>query len=362
MKKMALLLLCAAAVCLFAGCGNNETAVTENSVLYNHSGLSYADSNRYLFIVNGAHTVCYDKQTWQKSALPKDAFFDPDDENAVAYAVTDIFSDGGTAYYLRNTPSNSIISSQTVHALDLTTFHDRTLYTQTETYYRTVFLGLSSVLSTPADTTDDDFSQTANVNNAADDSINGLFPVGDDLYLVKNDSVERWNRSTGTVSTVIDGVKNGAVASDGAFIYYVDTEYRLVRYSLRTGKTVSTAKIYTQTFLVTKNSIVYANMSDGNKLYAAEKSGTNPTKLSDDPARNLSFDDDFIYYLADNSLNRFYRIRYDGSGRTALPEKLAGGVGVCGNLNQLLVEKVDAAGQASYYLMDKQTFALKALS
>lgn len=242
-----------------------------------------------------------------------------------ADTLSGFLSFGKTAYYLVENKKGSSNYGTDIHMLRLSDFHDQIIYRQNASYYSTVFLGLYT-LSSPNnyDPNDDDFTENNSLQSNSYSGATGAFLLGNTPYVITDSTVFKINTLTGKTTTLFS--YKGSVSCDGSSFYYGNAQYRIMRYDIKSGRTLPVAKIYAREFVLTKAKVLYTDILDHQRLYKANKDRNGATPLTACAATYPAFDDDFIYFSNTDDNGYPYRIKYDGSGLTRLSDEISGSV------------------------------------
>lgn len=370
MKRRIALLLCVILILSsFAGCAGTSTAKTDSSFLYNNStgASSIQDSDRYIFYLSNDKYEYIDKKTGKRGTFLHDAFSNLDTADnsqsgtSEADTLSGFLSFGKTAYYLVYNQKGRSNSGTDIHMLRLANFHDQIIYRQNAFYYSQIFLGLYA-LSSPNtyDPNDDDFSKNTNIQSDSYTDARGAFLLGNTPYVITDSTVFKINTLTGETTTLFS--YKGSVSCDGSSFYYGNAQYMIVRYDIKSGKTLSIPKIYAREFVLTKTKLLYTNILDHERLYKADKDGNRAVALTTCAAAYPAFDDDYLYFSNTDDNGYPYRVKYDGSDLSRLSDKISDAmifpirhydkIGIYGELE---------SGDFSSAFMDKRTLQVESL-
>lgn len=141
-----------------------------------------------------------------------------------------------------------------------------------------------------------------------------------------------------------------------------NAQYRIMRYDIKSGRTLPVAKIYAREFVLTKAKVLYTDILDHQRLYKANKDGNGATPLTACAATYPAFDDDFIYFSNTDDNGYPYRIKYDGSGLTRLSDEISGAmISPIHHCNKIGIYGELESGDFASFLMDKKTLQVENL-
>lgn len=104
------------------------------------------------------------------------------------------------------------------------------------------------------------------------------------------------------------------VIFDGTDIFYISSDYTLVKYLADSGTTEQLIPDRISDCVIIGDRIYYSCIQDGNKLYMCSLDGNEKVKLADYPIKTMTTDGKYIYYISSEELyGNVYRTAIDGT-------------------------------------------------
>lgn len=283
LKKFALFVSISILLC---GCENQS----EDIQMFRLNGTEWTDSSEYVFsyLKNG---TMINKATGESIDFIRDPFYDIKTDSDKTPITAPIFATNNKAYFLYDNGVSIVIKER-----NLVDMSDRIIY-QSAGNERDYFLGLGHSYA-----------------NTHSYTINGFFLNDSFIYFITDRGITRINRLTSCLTEIITDPKIENVIFDGTDIYYISSDYTLVKYFSDSGTTEQVISDKISDCVIIGNKIYYSSIQDGNRLYMCGLDGNEKVKLADYPIKSMTTDGEYIYYISSEELcGNVYRTTADGT-------------------------------------------------
>lgn len=268
-----------------SGCGGENPAGNGKSTVFNNIGFgNLSVSDDYVVdICNEAmlHTAN------EKQAIFRNPFEKYDKEKIfIRNIVGDIF------YYIYSEDEFHLTEYE-IHALNLKTLDDKIIYEDKKYDIRGVpYLGIGDNGEKMA--TAESYSENEMLTN--------WWMTDREIILVRNHSVYSVDIKSGKKKLMISDAEGDIFSYAGRTIYYVDTTYALMSYSLDTGKKEKLCKEFVSQICASDKILVYQTMDGENYAYCFAD-GT-VKKLAENQDTMIYADNCYMYFKGDQSCYR----------------------------------------------------------
>jgi hypothetical protein len=138
-----------------------------------------------------------------------------------------------------------------------------------------------------------------------------IFATKDCLYLHAG-MVYRFDFNTKNISE-LSGVSAGAAnAFDGEYFYYINSDWKIAKSSVKTRKETIVADVYTNHFVVSGTKIIYRNLDELDQIGILDVNNPKapPIFFNFSHKNHFICDDDYIYYISHES-GKLYRMNLE---------------------------------------------------
>lgn len=363
MKRIKLIILCLLLSLTLFGCQKN-TSKSYGNVIYNSSIYDiFVDGNNYIYgstsNEKGFNTIIQNKATGKVESFIRDPFFDDKKNNSYVEQIR-IDNKNNKGYYM-DTSETDDEKGFSIIQFDTNTFDKKEIYRENFIWKKEIFLGLNKISDLKA-SKENDFSEKRTSNMINVGVRPKYFVDGENLYLIRKNGVFRINIKSKKQTQLIKADEIKSVSFDGENIYYIDSFYDMYKYFIKTGKSVKLTANKSSYSIIAKNKIIYTNLNDENAIYIMNKDGSDNHKIENDKARNLNYDDKYIYYSNDNDNQCLYRIKYDGSENKKMTDVPAYFVFTFKNYNKVYIWSNDMnTNKIKTFSVNKKNFAIQLL-
>lgn len=285
-KRLKLFALFIGISVLLCGCENRG----EEMQMFRLNGTELTDSAEYVFSYSGNGTMT-NKSTGEVTDFIRDPFYDIRTDSDKTPITAPIYAKGSSAYFLCDNGISIVIKER-----DLADMSDRIIYQSTGDE-RDYFLGLGHSYA-----------------STHDYIISGFFLNDSFIFFVTDRGITQIDRLTSRSSEIVTDPRIENVIFDGTDIYYITSDFTLVKYISHSGETEQVISDKISDCVIIGNTIYYSSIQDGRKLYMCRMDGTEKEKLSDYPIKSMTTDGEYIYYIASEELSgSVYRTTADGT-------------------------------------------------
>lgn len=294
---------------------------SESIQMFRLNGSEWTDSSKYVFSYSGSGTII-NKSTGESSDFIRNPFYDIKTDSDKTPITAPIYAVDDKAYYLYDNGVSIIIRER-----NLADMSDRIIY-QSIGDERDYFLGLGHSYA-------DTHSYT----------IYGFFLNDKFIYFVTDRGITQINRLTSCSAEIIPETRIENVIFDGKDIYYISSDYSLVKYFTDSGITEQVLSDKISDCIIVGNTIYYSNIQDSNKLYMCGIDGNNKVKIADYPIKAMTTDGEHIYYIVSEELcGNIYRTAVDGTDTEIFFDGNAYFVYTFGGYDEVIVYIHDESG------------------
>ncbi len=283
LKKFALFVSISILLC---GCENQSDDIQ----MFRLNGTEWTDSSEYVFsyLKNG---TMINKATGESIDFIRDPFYDIKTDSDKTPITAPIFATNNKAYFLYDNGVSIVIKER-----NLVDMSDRIIY-QSAGNERDYFLGLGHSYATMHSYT-----------------IDGFFLNDSYIYFITSRGITQINRLTSCLTEIITDPQIENVIFDGTDIFYISSDYTLVKYLADSGTTEQLIPDRISDCVIIGDRIYYSCIQDGNKLYMCSLDGNEKVKLADYPIKTMTTDGEYIYYISSEELcGNVYRTTADGT-------------------------------------------------
>lgn len=302
---------------LLCGCENHDTAVQ----YFRLNGSEWTDGRNYVFSYLGNGTMI-NKSTNETNDFIRNPFYDIETDSDKMPITAPIYAVGKKAYYLFDNGVSIIIRER-----NLDDMSEKVVY-ENGGDERNYFLGLGHSYA-------DSHSYT----------INGFFLNDKYIYFVTDRGITQFNRLTSAHSEIIADSRIENVIFDGVDIYYISSDFSLMKYISELGTTEQVISDKLSDCVIVDETIYYCNIEDGKTLYKCGLDEKNKEKLAEYPIKALTTDGEYIYFIASDSLcGEVYRISVKSTAAELFYEGNAYFVYAFSGYDKVLVKVHDESG------------------
>ena len=116
-------------------------------------------------------------------------------------------------------------------------------------------------------------------------TIDGFFRNDSYIYFITSRGITQINRLTSCLTEIITDSQIENVIFDGTDIFYISSDYTLVKYLADSGTTEQLIPDRISDCVIIVDRIYYSCIQDGNKLYMCSLDGNEKVKLADYPIK-----------------------------------------------------------------------------
>lgn len=283
LKQFALFIGISMVLC---GCENQS----EDIQMFRLNGSEWTDGSEYVFSYSKNGTMI-NKLTGESADFIRDPFYDIITDTDKTPITAPIYATSSKAYFLYDNGVSIVIRER-----NLVNMSDSIIYQSTGNE-RNYFLGLGHSYA-----------------NTHSYTINGFFLNDSFIYFITDRGITQINRLTSCLTEIITDPKIENVIFDGTDIYYISSDYTLVKYFSDSGTTEQVISDKISDCVIIGNMIYYSSIQDGNRLYMCGFDGNEKVKLADYPIKSMTTDGEYIYYISSEELcGNVYRTTADGT-------------------------------------------------
>lgn len=289
-KAVCMILLLGMSASVFSGCAPSSAVQRHRS--FNLAQSNTFENNAYRFFVEDPNS---DKATWmmENKSTGKTENLIRNPMQALSKVPETLFGCGDFVYYLQFDSDASrffpIVDRFSVVEVDTRNFREKIVFERNLNTSRDTFLSMGK-------------PQEQDVK--AFSPINAFFLDDQNFYFISNRQVSKVNRMTGERKVIIEAPSLKSLSFDGANIYYLDAESRLMQYEGRTGIEAELYGIVAESFLLTdQQEVIFMNRLDQDKLYVLSQKDGSQRKILDQSVLSFSLDGETIVYLRKTDLN-----------------------------------------------------------
>lgn len=168
-----------------------------------------------------------------------------------------------------------------IREIDTDTYDNKVIYEQIY-YEKEILLG----------------AQTSNSSDQINSfEISDFFLDNDSIYLITADEIWQMDRKTEIKEMIITYENKGNIAFDGENIYYTNERMQIVKYNVKTKKSMTFEDAVTQYFLVDQNNIYFINKRDDNTLYMMDMTNGEMIQYLDASMNYFGIKKSDIYFI-----------------------------------------------------------------
>lgn len=289
---------------LASGCSSISYETENKDFLFNRSSLHLFESDDYI-VLNIEPGYLYDIKTEKVIPLTLDPLerFGAEEqaEGLNASDNTSFFVSQSNVYILDNlTDEWSTSTDFKIEVLNLKTLSKTALFQTQKIDLKDNFLGLTDLFGEKNTFNFDTNDSTMDLNNSW--GVFHFFVYNNVLYTIENYQLHSYNLQNGKRETIIDDrIKGESIACDGKNIYYLTITNDLFAYNIEEKSKNKIVDDKVSDFYVSKDYIIYNNVSDNGFLYRYDKSTSVGHKISEAICTSIQTDGQNIYYIDSQS-------------------------------------------------------------
>lgn len=363
-KKRIVFIITILILFLASGCSSISYETENKDFLFNRSSLHLFESDNYI-VLNIESGYLYDIKTEKVIPLTLDPLerfgVGEQAEGLNASDNTSFFVSQSNVYILDNLTDEWSTSTEfKIEVLNLKTLSKIALFQTKKTDLKDNFLGLNDLFGEKNTFNFDTNDSTMDLNNSW--GVFHFFVYNSVLYTIENYQLYSYNLQNGKRETIVDDrIKGESIACDGENIYYLTITNDLCAYNIEKKSKNKMVDDKVSDFYVSKDYILYSNISDNGFLYRYDKSSSTGHKISETICTSVQTDGQNIYYI-DSQSGALCCMTIEGEEFRVLVEQAVSDFIVLSQKNNIIftTENNSSLGQSfgnqsvSIYISDKK--------
>lgn len=281
-RVMCLILLSFIITPMFSGCTTEHTTGTRS--IYNMELKRTYENEAYLFHVTqskeGENQIVFEnKATAEKQNLVRNPM------KSLVKLADCIYGNGDLVYYIQYDYDESRFFSTVNHfsiiEVDTRNFSEKIVFERNLNTESDSFLGMGA-----ANDVDSKFFTL----------VNAFFIDNDYIYFVGDNDIRRVDQLTGETDVIIEAPVLKTIAFDGKTIFYINSELKILQYDVSDGTETELPNIITDSFLLTKDNLIFLNRIEQNRIYILNRKNGTLRKITDESALSFSLTNGTITY------------------------------------------------------------------
>lgn len=315
---------------------------TMNQIYNGSLGFHYMNSPNYIISSENIPYII-DKQSNKVSRLMKDPFLNIDTKynthiNKYPYACYN----NEVMYILEE---NNL--GFNVKAVDLKLFAEKNIYKE----------GFPDKISSFLDINNGE-KKSSDIEYNMLNGIKGFFLIDKNIFFIKEDKIVVYNSKNKRSKEILnnENVIGNNISCDGEYIYYINDEYYIMKYSLRNNTKERVLQERTKKILLTPNGLLYTSLSN-NHLYHMDFQGGTKREVINTSVFAFNYDNEYIYYSNNEDNKALYKIKFNGSENKKLTNNPAYFIYIFSDYNKIYFmsdEDDKSSGEyVAFYSIDK---------
>jgi len=188
--------------------------------------------------------------------------------------------------------------------------------------------------------------------------IKGFFLIDKNIFFIKENKIVVYNFKNKRSKEILkdENIIGNNISCDGEYIYYINDEYYIMKYSLRNNTKEMLSQERAKKILLTSNGLLYTSLSN-NHLYHIDSQGDTKREVIDKSVFAFNYDDEYIYYSNNEDNKALYKIKFNGSENKKLTNNPAYFIYIFSDYNKIYFmsdEDDKSSGEyVAFYSIDK---------